>query len=70
MSPHGPGEGMRMYGCEILFSPTTAAEVRGQFASRMGGRCFCERGERCPLLPEDLSPLFQVRREPPADVAS
>lgn len=47
-----------MYGCEILFSPETAAEVREQFASRMGGQCFCERGQRCPLLPADLTPLL------------
>lgn len=53
-----------MYGCDLLFSPATAAKVREQARANLGGQCPCERGEPCPLLPADfaerLIPLQRV----------
>lgn len=46
-----------MYGCDLIFTPATAAKVRAEISDKMGS-CPCEDGRRCPLLPEDLGPLL------------
>lgn len=47
-----------MYGCELVFDVETAAKVRAEVSSRLGGVCPCEADESCPLLPENLRTVF------------
>ena len=60
-----------MYGCDLLFSPETAEQVRAVVRERCGG-CRCESGGWCPLLPVDIGPLLEkvlpipAVEEPPA----
>lgn len=44
--------GAAVNGCDVLFDAETAARVRTEVSSRMGGVCPCDDGRRCPLLPE------------------
>jgi len=53
------------YGCELLFTVETAAKVREDITRATGKPCPCEVGRRCPLLPDDLTPLLQVRVSTP-----
>jgi hypothetical protein len=59
-----------LYGCDLLYSPEIALQVRTEVASHLGGACPCMLNQRCPLLPDDLTPLLQVRRRPPEEAAS
>lgn len=49
-----------MYGCDLLFPPETAKKVRAELRRNLGGQCPCDRDEKCPLLPADLSPLLPL----------
>lgn len=53
-----------MYGCDLLFTPEMAAKVLAEGRARGGGSCACDRNERCPLLPADLTLLFRPPAEP------
>lgn len=55
-------DGNTMHGCDLLFDADTAARVRAEIVAKMG-RCPCDEGRRCPLLPDDLTPLLTA--EPP-----
>lgn len=46
-----------MYGCDLLFTPETAREIKAELRDKMGA-CPCDMGKRCPLLPADLTPLL------------
>lgn len=46
-----------MFGCDLLFTPETAIKVREEIGKHYG-QCPCERGLRCPLLPDDMGPLL------------
>jgi hypothetical protein len=48
------GEEARMYGCDLVFTPETAEQVRTELRKQFGGTCPCDTGQACPLLPADL----------------
>jgi hypothetical protein len=52
-----------MYGCDLIFTPEVAEKVRGELRKRLGGMCPCDRDQRCPLLPDDLTDLMPCRGE-------
>jgi hypothetical protein len=43
-----------MYGCDLVFTPETAEQVRAELRKRFDGKCPCENDRACPLLPADL----------------
>lgn len=43
-----------MYGCDLLYRPEVAEQVRAELRRAMGS-CPCDNGRRCPLLPADLT---------------
>lgn len=47
-----------MHGCELLFDAETAARVIAQVRAASGGECPCDKGQRCPMLPDDVGSLF------------
>jgi hypothetical protein len=52
-----------MHGCEILFTADEATQVRRELARAMGENspCVgCAEGRRCPLLPDDLTPVLDT----------
>lgn len=49
-----------MYGCDLLFTPEAAVKVRAELRDKLGGECPCDRGERCPLLPDDMVALLPL----------
>lgn len=42
-----------MYGCDVVFTPEVAEQVKTEVRKQMGGTCPCEDGQACPLLPAD-----------------
>lgn len=53
-----------MHGCDIIFTPEVAEQVKEQVSKHSGGTCPCEDGRTCPLLPPDgLVPLEATRLE-------
>jgi hypothetical protein len=43
-----------MHGCDLVFTPETAEQVRTELRKQFGGTCPCDTGQACPLLPADL----------------
>lgn len=54
-----------MYGCEVLFDAETAAKIRNEIRSKMGF-CPCDKGLRCPLLPDPIFPDQPPRSSSPS----
>lgn len=55
-----------MHGGELLFSKETATAVLKQVRTNTGGLCPCDRGEHCPLLPDDVGAMLAARIPPDA----
>lgn len=49
-----------MHGCDILFTPVVAGQVKAAVRQHMGGTCPCEDDRTCPLLPEDLTVILPM----------
>jgi len=50
-----------MRGCDLVFSPEMAEKVKDTLSELWGGTCPCGKGQRCPLLPDDLTNLMPCR---------
>jgi hypothetical protein len=50
-----------MHGCDLLFTPKTAENVkRAVRDSQAGGQCACDLDLKCPLLPADIGALLKA----------
>lgn len=52
-----------MHGCDIVFTPKVAEQVKAELRKQLGGKCPCDDNQRCPLLPDDLTDLMPCRSE-------
>jgi hypothetical protein len=55
------GKGCGMCGCDLVFAPGTAERVRATLREHMGG-CPCERGGKCPFLPDTVEDVADLLR--------